>query len=66
MENWFQKFKYHLLVQDLVLSVPADPNHITVAETTVINAMKCKIVIHVMNSMDTDMFTKLKTEGPNR
>ena len=61
VENWFQKFKYHLLEQELILPVPANPNNITGAETTAINAMKRKIVIHLMNSMDTDMFTKLKT-----
>ena len=61
VENWFQKFKYHLLEQELVLPVPANPNNITGAETIAINAMKRKIVIHLMNSMDTDMFTKLKT-----
>ena len=61
VENWFQKFKYHLLEQDLVLPEPVDPDNPTEPETTAINAMKRKIVIHLINSMDPEMFSKLKT-----
>ena len=61
VESWFQKFRYHLLEEELVVPVPADTANVTDPETTAINTMKRKIVIHLINSMDTDMFSKLKT-----
>ncbi|KAL5248276.1 hypothetical protein ACHWQZ_G017456 [Mnemiopsis leidyi] len=61
IENWFQKFRYHLLEQELIVPVAENPEDPSANETTAINAMQKKIVIHLINSMDTEMFTKLKT-----
>ena len=61
IENWFQKFRYHLLEQELVIPTPADLQNPTDVENRAVEAMKKKIVIHLINSMDTEMFTKLKT-----
>ncbi|KAL5249516.1 hypothetical protein ACHWQZ_G018395 [Mnemiopsis leidyi] len=61
IENWFQKFRYHLLEQELIVPVAENPENPSANETTAINAMQKKIVIHLINSMDTEMFTKLKT-----
>ena len=61
IENWFQIFKYHLLEKELVIPVPEDPQSPTVPEINAIDAMKKKIIIHLINSMDKEMFAKLIT-----
>lgn len=45
----------------LILPVPADQANVSAAETAAVNAMKRKIIIHLIYSMNTDMIAKLKT-----
>ena len=60
--HWFEKFRYHLLEQNLIMPVPADEENLTALETTAMETMKKSIVIiYLMNSMDTEiMFTNIK------
>ena len=44
-----------------MIPTSADLQNPTDVENRVIEAMKKKIVLHLINSMDTEMFTKLKT-----
>ena len=44
-----------------MIPTPADLQNPTDVENRAIEAMKKKIVVHLINSMDTEMFTKLKT-----
>ena len=44
-----------------MIPTPVDLQNPTDVENRAVEAMKKKIVIHLINSMDTEMFTKLKT-----
>ena len=59
-EHWFEKFHYHLLEQGLVVPAAADPENVTADEANNISKMKKRIVVHLMNSIDTEMYTKIK------
>ncbi|KAL5251674.1 hypothetical protein ACHWQZ_G014719, partial [Mnemiopsis leidyi] len=58
--TWFEKFRFHLLEENLIMPIPDNPAQPTEEENAEIEGMRRKILIHLMNSMDTHMFSKIK------
>ena len=57
---WFEKFGYYLIEKELVLPTPANEDNITGPEQDAINKMKKKQVVHLINNMSNEMFSRLK------
>ena len=57
---WFEKFNYYLIEKELIIPTPADPANVAAPEQEAIKKMKKRQVVHLINNMSSDMFSRLK------
>ena len=57
---WFEKFNYYLIEKELIIPTPADPDQVTDIEQEAIKKMKKRQVVHLINNMSSEMFSRLK------